>query len=41
MKRKIDKNKVYQFIGQAIVYSSLYIATLVFSYWAFLQGMTY
>lgn len=41
MKRKIDKNKVYQFIGQAVVYSSLYIATLVFSYWAFLQGMTY
>ena len=41
MKRKIDKNKVYQFIGQAVVYSILYIATLVFSYWAFLQGMTY
>lgn len=41
MKRKINKNKVYQFIGQAVVYSSLYIATLVFSYWAFLQGMTY
>lgn len=41
MKRKIDKNKVYQFIGQAVVYSSLYIGTLVFSYWAFLQGMTY
>ena len=34
-------NKVYQFIGRAVVYSSLYIATLVFSYWAFLQGMTY
>ena len=38
---RLDKNKVYQFIGQAVVYSSLYIATLVFSYWAFLQGMTY
>lgn len=38
---RLDKNKVYQFIGQAVVYSSLYIGTLVFSYWAFLQGMTY
>lgn len=41
MKRKLDPNKIYNFIGQAVVYSSLYIATLVFSYWAFLQGMTY
>lgn len=41
MKRKLDTNKIYNFIGQAVVYSSLYIATLVFSYWAFLQGMTY
>ena len=41
MKRKLNKNKLYQLIGQAVVYSSLYIATLVFSYWAFLQGMTY
>ena len=41
MKRKIDRNKVYQFIGQAVVYSSLYIAGVVFSYWAFLQGLTY
>ncbi len=39
--KRTNKNKVYQFIGQAVVYSSLYIATLVFSYWAFLQGMTY
>ena len=38
MKRK---EKVYAFIGRTVVYSSLYIATLVFSYWAFLQGMTY
>ena len=41
MKRKLDTNKIYNFIGRAVVYSSLYIATLVFSYWAFLQGMTY
>ena len=41
MKRKLDPNKIYKFIGQAVVYSSLYIATVAFSYWAFLQGMTY
>lgn len=38
---KVDKNKVYMRLGQAVVYSSLYIATLVFSYWAFLQATVY
>mgnify|MGYP006864471069 FL=1 len=38
---KIDKNKVYMRLGQAVVYSSLYIATVAFSVWGFLQGMTY
>lgn len=38
---KLDKNKVYIRIGQAVVYSSLYIATLVFGYGMFLQGTTY
>lgn len=38
---KLDKNKVYMRLGQTVVYSSLYIATLAFSYWMFLQGMTY
>lgn len=38
---RIDKNKVYTKIGQAVVYSSLYIAGIVFSYLMFLQGMTY
>ena len=38
---RIDKNKVYQFIGQAIVYSSLYIGSIAFGYWMFLQGLTY
>ncbi len=38
---RIDKNKVYMRLGQAVVYSSLYIAGIVFSYWMFLQGMTY
>ena len=41
MKRKLDPNKIYNFIGQAVVYSSLYIATLVFSYLMFLSGTTY
>lgn len=38
---RIDKNKVYMRIEQAVVYSSLYIATVAFSVWGFLQGMTY
>ena len=41
MKRKIDKNKVYQFIGQAVVYSTLYLSAVAFTVWGFLQGMTY
>jgi hypothetical protein len=36
MKRKLKK-----LIGQAIVYSSLYVSSIFFCYWAFLQGMTY
>ena len=38
---RLDKNKVYQFIGQAVVYSSLYIATVAFSVWGFLQATVY
>lgn len=38
---KIDKNKVYQIIGQAMVYSIFYVAGGMFCYWGFLQGMTY
>ena len=38
---KLEKNKVYMRIGQAVVYSSLYIATVAFMVWGFLQGMTY
>lgn len=34
---RLDKNKVYQFIGQAVVYSSLYIGSIAFFYWMFLQ----
>lgn len=38
---KLDKNKVYQFIGQAVVYSSLYIAAVGFTVWAFCQNTIY
>ena len=38
---RIDPNKVYMRIGRAVVYSSLYIATVGFTVWGFLQGMTY
>lgn len=37
----INKNKIYNLIGRAVVYSSLYIATVGFTVWGFLQGMTY
>ena len=39
--KRINKDKIYNFIGRAVVYSSLYIATVAFSVWGFLQGMTY
>ena len=38
---KLDKNKVYQFIGQAVVYSSLYIAAVAFMIWGFCQNTIY
>lgn len=41
MKRKLDKNKIYAFIGRAVVYGTLYVGTVAFGYWGFLQGLTY
>lgn len=38
MKRK---DKVYKFIGQAVVYSSLYIATVAFMIWGFCKATVY
>ena len=38
---RIDPNKVYMRIGQAVVYSSLYIVGIVFCYLMFLSGTTY
>lgn len=40
MKRKLDKNKIYNFIGRAVVYSSLYVATVFGTVWAFLECTT-
>ena len=37
----INKNKVYQFIGQAVVYSTLYLSTVAFTIWAFCQNTIY
>lgn len=39
--KRINKDKIYNFIGRAVVYSSLYIVTVGFTVWGFLQGMTY
>lgn len=38
---KLDPNKVYMRIGQAVVYISFNLLLSVFSYWGFLQGLTY
>ena len=40
MKRKnfrLDKNKIYAFIGRAVVYSSAYVGIILFGFWAFCQ----
>lgn len=43
MKRKfkLDKNKVYMRIGQAVVYVTGYIGSIGILYLMFLSGMTY
>ena len=38
---KLDPNKIYKFIGQAVVYSTLYISAVAGTVFMFLQGMTY
>lgn len=39
--KRINKDKIYNFIGRAVVYSSLYIATVGFTVWAFCQNTIY
>lgn len=41
MKRRIDKNKVYAFIGKAVIYTGLYIGSVAFLIWAFCQNTIY
>lgn len=38
---RLDKNKVYMRIGQAVTYIAFNLLLSVFGYWALLQGMTY
>lgn len=41
MKRKLDKNKVYAFIGQAVIYSTIYFGAVAGTIWAFCQNTIY
>ena len=41
MKRKLDKNKIYAFIGRAVVYSGAYISLVIATVWAFMQNTIY
>lgn len=40
MKRKLDPNKIYAFIGRAVVYSTIYIGAVAGLVWAFLECTT-
>lgn len=39
--KKKNKSKIYEFIGRAVVYVSLYIGTILFGIWAFMQNIVY
>ena len=39
--KKIDKNKVYAFIGRAVVYAGLYVGAVAFTVFVFLQNTIY
>lgn len=39
--KKLNKNKVYQFIGQAVVYTSIWAVTVIGTAWAFTQNSIY
>ena len=41
MKKKLDKNKIYAFIGQAVVYSTIYLSAVIGTVWAFCQNAIY
>ncbi len=35
------KNKIYELIGRAVVYSTIYLGSIAFIMWAFLQNTIY
>lgn len=37
----MKKNKIYELIGRAVVYTSLYAAAILGTVWAFLQNTIY
>lgn len=39
--KRIDKNKIYKFIGQAVVYTSMWAMTVLGIVWAFGQTTIY
>lgn len=41
MKRKINKNKIYELVGRLVVYGGLYAGGVAFCCWAFLQNTIY
>lgn len=41
MKRKLDPNKIYAFIGRAVAYTAGYVTAVMFFIWAFCQNTIY
>lgn len=41
MKRKLDPNKIYAFIGRAVVYSTIYAGAVIFFIWACTRTVIY
>ena len=41
MKRKLDKNKIYNLIGRAVLYGTIYFGLVAGSIWAFCQNTIY
>lgn len=41
MKRKLDSNKIYAFIGRAVVYGTIYIGAVAGFVWACTRTVIY
>lgn len=37
----MKKNRIYEFIGRAVVYASIYAGAVCFTVWAFMQNTIY